>query len=91
MKPTDFRFVVDSATAGIPCKLGVIEVGYVTEAYMRGHPDMWEDADEEPHVYMILDRRGYAAPWLADKCAAADERRHQAAIDNYLRNKVHDY
>lgn len=91
MKQYDFRFTVDSSVAGIPCKLGVLEVGYTQEAYMRGHPDVWEDADEEPHTYTILDRKGYAAAWLAKKCTASDELAHQRAIDNHLKEMTNDY
>jgi hypothetical protein len=86
MKHNDFRFTVDSYVAGIPCKLGVTEVGYVPESYTRGHPDHWEDAVAELHTYEILERKGYAAPWLVNKCSAADERKHQTHIDNYLKD-----
>lgn len=91
MKSKDFRFVVDSYVAGIPCKLGVIEVGYYEPAYRGGHPDDWAPEDSEEHTYAILDRKGYSAEWLEIKCAREDRDRHQKDIDSYLIGVKNDY
>ena len=89
--PNNYQFVVESITYGIPCLLGVTEVGYYRPAYTGGHPDNWEPEDAVSHTYDILDRRGYRAKWLDAKCSAKDCDRHQLAIDNYLKELAHDY
>lgn len=88
MKQTDYRFIVDSNVAGIPCKLGVTEVGYYEPAYTRGHPDGWEPEDSCPHTYDILDRKGYRARWLDAKCSAKDCEQHQRDIDENMKEFV---
>ena len=84
MNPEGYRLIVDSHVAGIPCKLGVTEVGYYEPAYTRGHPDNWEPEDYSPHSYEILDRKGYRAAWLDAKCSKIDEEQHQLDIDKAL-------
>ena len=91
MNPEGYRLIVDSYVAGIPCKLGVTEVGYYEPAYTRGHPDNWEPEDACSHSYDILDRKGYRAAWLDVKCSAKDCDQHQLDIDKYLKEFAHDY
>ena len=91
MNPEGYRLIVDSYVAGIPCKLGVTEVGYYEPAYTRGHPDNWEPEDACSHSYDILDRKGYRAKWLDAKCSVKDCDQHQLDIDNHLKEFAHDY
>ena len=91
MNPKDYRLIVESKTCGIPCKLGVIEVGYYEPAYTRGHPDNWEPEDSCPHTYDILDRKGYRAKWLDAKCSTKDCDQHQLDIDKHLKEFANDY
>ena len=91
MNPEGYRLIVDSHVAGIPCKLGVTEVGYYEPAYTRGHPDDWEPEDSCPHTYDILDRKGYRATWLDVKCSTKDCDQHQHDIDKDLKEFAHDY
>ena len=85
---SNYRFIVDSHVAGIPCKLGVTEVGYYEPAYTRGHPDNWEPEDSCPHTYDILDRKGYRAKWLDAKCSTKDCEQHQLDIDENMKEFV---
>lgn len=83
-KQTDYRFTVDSTVAGIPCKLGVTEIGYYIPAtYGRSMEDS-EPEDSSQHSYEILDRKGYRAAWLDAKCSKKDEEQHQLDIDKAL-------
>ena len=85
MKPTDYRFIVDSKTAGIPCKLGVIELGWFLPAVVNKDPDDCIAADWEEHTYDVLDRKGYKADWLFKKMSSKDERNHVKDIDNEVK------
>ena len=91
MKPKDYRIVVDSHVDGIPCKLGVTEIGYYIPATYGGRT---EDADPEDacsHSYDILDRKGYRAKWLDAKCSTKDCDQHQLDIDKHLKEFANDY
>lgn len=91
MNQEDYRLIVDSHVAGIPCKLGVTEVGYYEAPYMKGHPDNWEEGINQEHAYEILDRKGYKAAWLEAKCSKQDYEQHQLDIDNHLKEFANDY
>ena len=91
MSKKDYRLIVESKTCGIPCKLGVIEVGYYEPTYTRGHPDNWEPEDAASHTYDILDRKGYRAKWLDVICSTKDCDRHQLDIDKHLKEFANDY
>ena len=90
-KIQDVRFKVKSKVQGIPCLLGVTEVGYYKEAYRGGHPDNWMPEDSSPHEYIVLDSKGYEAKWLLNKMDKSDENKHQLDIDKYLSESVYDY
>lgn len=90
MNTSDYRFTVNSTVAGIPCKLGVTDVGYYEPAT---YGKSWEDSepeDYESHTYDILDRKGYRAAWLDKKCTQSDLAAHQKAIDNHLQEVTYD-
>ena len=91
MIPEDYRLIVDSHVAGIPCKLGVIEVGYYTPATYGGRNEDAEPEDSCPHTYDLLDRKGYRAKWLDVICSTKDCDRHQLDIDNNLKEFANDY
>ena len=48
MNQEGYRLIVDSHVAGIPCKLGVIEVGYYTPATYGGRDEDAEPEDSCP-------------------------------------------
>lgn len=89
-KDSSYKIIVDSTIQGIPCKLGVIEIGYYEEAYRSGHPDNWEPESYSPHDYEVLDRKGYKANWLASKMDSKDWDCHQKDIDKYLSELTND-
>ena len=91
MKAPSYRFIVDSSVAGIPCKLGVTDVGYYEPATYGGAMEDSEPEDYESHTYDILDRKGYRAAWLDIKCKQSDLAAHQNAIDKHLQEVTHDY
>lgn len=91
MNPEGYRLIVDSRVAGIPCKLGVTEVGYYTPATYGGRDEDAEPEDAASHTYDILDRKGYRAKWLDVICSTKDCERHQLDIDKHLKEFANDY
>lgn len=79
---SDYQFVIESNVAGIPCKIGVIE--YFPGSYnynASSDVDYYGACDWE-----VLDRKGYAANWLAKKLTSEDESRICDEISEYYQD-----
>jgi hypothetical protein len=71
-----------STVAGIPC------IVYIDE-YIVGSGSYHAASDIDYHgsvSFVILDRKGYEAPWLERKMTPKDESRIYAEIDEYYRD-----
>lgn len=85
-KFTNYEFVFDSEIAGIPCQIAVTEFEHVKP--WHGSIDSCpSDLDYYGYTTMewvVLDRKGYFAGWLADKLTDADETRIEHEIKAYI-------
>lgn len=73
---------IETTVAGIPCIIAVEE--YFEGSYSYNAPsdvDYYGSCD-----WTVLDRKGYAAEWLARKLTAADESRINREIEDYFRD-----
>lgn len=84
-KVTNYEFVLDSEIDGIPCQIAVLEFEHVKP--WRG-PAYTAPSDLDYYGYVamewiVLDRKGYLAEWLADKLTDEDETRIEQEIIGY--------
>ena len=71
---------IETRVAGIPCIIGV-------EEYQEGNGNQWCDSDMDYYGYstwVVCDRRGRPAPWLAKKMTSKDERRIEQEIAQHM-------
>lgn len=82
-----------SQVAGIPCLIGI--ESYHKVAPWKGSPQSCpSDMDfygYEENVWEVLDRKGYAAPWLNKKLKTADVQRIEVEVSEYLSDLYRDY
>ena len=85
-KPTGFIAEVAYRVHGIPCTIGVLE--YRVQAPHRGSPHTcdsdWDYYGYTECEYLVLDRKGYDAKWLARKLTEADDKAIEAAIAQHF-------
>jgi hypothetical protein len=64
-----YKKVLDYHIMGIPCKIGVVDYHY--QPAFKGSPRLcWSNLDYYGYTeieYLVLDRKGYKADWLARK------------------------
>ena len=83
--------IFDTRVSGIPCLCKVL--GYSTYMPMRITGGGYGDAiPPEPGEfdYRILDRKGYAAPWLDRKLTREDESRLLSEYLSLLKEESHE-
>lgn len=76
--------IIHTRVAGIPCQLRVTYWEAVTTA------TWYAPAEGSNMEFEVLDRRGRPAPWLARKLGAVDERRLEAEVAAYFRQRRYD-
>ena len=82
MSLAEFEFRV----SGIPCIVSVEEYSY-TPPYRGSVYSCDSDIDwygDEEIYYSILDRKGYAAPWLEKKITDSEDENIREAIRNHF-------
>ena len=82
-KPTGFIAEVAYTIAGIPCIIGV--VSYHVQPGDRSTWDSdWDYYGYTEVEYLVLDRKGYSAEWLARKVSDSDNSEIEAAIARHF-------
>ena len=76
---------LSTTIAGIPCQIRVTSYNQVKGSYSRN-----ADSDQDFYGYTdcewdVLDRKGYAAPWLARKMTDRDTARIDQLIAGYMK------
>lgn len=70
-----YRYIaeIEHAIAGIPCLIGVISFSQQRGSYSARARDPEEYYGYADANWVVLDRKGYLADWLAKKLKPADE------------------
>ena len=77
-----YQVEFESTVAGIPCIIAVEEYFEGSYSYNAASDvDYYGSCD-----WTVLDRKGYAAEWLARKLTAADEQRITREVAEYFRD-----
>jgi len=82
---------IDTRIAGIPC---IVEVTYyepVIPGRRWGRIDDWEPDTGGDLDYVICDRRGREAPWLARKLTDSDADKLEIEILQHIKEAQNEY
>jgi len=74
---------IPTRVSGIPCLIGVLSCEPYRPAYLWGPPENCYPAEGGEVEWVLLDRRGYQAPWLEKKLTKNDRARIEREIHQW--------
>lgn len=75
---------IETRIAGIPCIIGVISYTSVSGSYSYSADSDWDYYGYAESDWIVCDRRGRPAPWLAKKITSKIEDEIECEIAEYL-------
>lgn len=82
---SQYKEVIESSVAGIPCLIGVSTYLHVKGSFSYHAPSDLDYYGYEEIEFDVLDRKGYAAPWLERKLTDDDTARIEESISEHYR------
>jgi len=77
---------IETRVAGIPCVIGVVEYFSVAGSYCQNAASDWDYHGYSETDWVVCDRRGRPAAWLAKKMTSKDESRIEQEIAKHMRD-----
>ena len=75
---------IETRVAGIPCVIGVVEYISVAGSYCQSADSDWDYHGYSESDWVVCDRRGRPAPWLAKKLTSKIEAQIEREIAEYM-------
>ena len=75
---------IETRVAGIPCVIGVVDYISVAGSYCQNAASDWDYHGYSESDWVVCDRRGRPAAWLAKKMTSKDESRIEREIAQHM-------
>ena len=75
---------IETRVAGIPCVIGVVDYINIAGSYSQNADSDWDYHGYSESEWVVCDRRGRPAPWLAKKLTSKIESEIEQEIAEYF-------